>query len=153
MKRLRLVIILVSITTVLAACGRGPTDGPAGGGDGISGRVTAPRGVDVVGTVVLACPVINQRLDCSRAEGAEVGRNGSYSIDVQTGSYGVLAWKDENGDEDITAGDYLGIYSEDGQNAAVVRPPADGIDVEIQEAQAAVRQLELNLDALKTTKN
>lgn len=132
---------LILVAVLLAACGGNSPLG--GGGNGISGSVAAPRGGNVSGTQVLACPVANQRYDCGSndARDTEVDRNGSYSLDVSRGSYVILALKDANNSGELDEGDYLGFYTEGGDVVAV-SPPIDNVDIQMQVARAEMRELE-----------
>lgn len=95
-------------------------------GNSISGTVTLAGGGDVSGTAVIACP--NEA--CTDAAVAQADATGAYMLaDLQAGTYNVFAFKDVDGDQGLSNGDYLGIYSEDGQDFTAVTPPATGIDI------------------------
>ncbi len=105
-----------------------------GGGEGavISGTVTAPTLESVEGTLVVACSVNEaQELICGaqspsvRLTGGSSARFTLAGLAAGT-SYGILAWKDKNGDGAIDeAGDLVGI-------SEVVTAPAEGVSVILQ---------------------
>ena len=124
-------LLFALLLIFLVACGGGtsspitqpPQDPIQPGGNSIAGTLTAPAGGDITGTVALACAGEN----CA---GAITDASGNYSIDdLPPNSYEVIAWKDINQNQQIDIGDYVGIYTQDGQSATLVTPPASGIDM------------------------
>ena len=133
MKRRSLTPLLFSSLLVfLVACGGGNSSPivqppqnppPQEGGNSISGTLTAPAGGDITGTAVGACVGEN-------CIGAVTDASGNYSITgLAAGQYQIIAWKDVNGSGQVDVGDYAGIYTQDGQTAAFVTPPASGINM------------------------
>lgn len=105
-----------------------PTDPTAPTGSSISGTVTAPAGGDVSGTIVIACP--GGVCDDPSTATVPVDTTGSYTFADLTGTqYGILAWKDVDGNQTVSNGDYLGGYSADGQTVTLVEPPATDINI------------------------
>ena len=108
-----------------------PPTTPPGGGSGISGTVSSASG-DVANTAVLACPFTSSEPDCQSALSAVISQSGpsaAYSIDnTSTGQYAVIAVQDIEGDGNI---DYIGFYSQDGQNFTPVTPPASSVDIQL----------------------
>jgi len=98
---------------------------------------TPPAPPNVQDTVVVALFVAGNTIDLGLSEAVVVrqsGRVAPYSIpDLEPGDYLVIAWKDVNGDDDITPGDYLGAYTDPDGNLLLVRPTRSGIDVPLVE--------------------
>lgn len=97
----------------------------------ISGTVTAPTGGDVAGTKVYAC--YRNEPDCATFEAlvTQSGPSAAYRISgLPSGSYGVYALKDVDGDGDATAnGDYYGVYAPDPAQVTEVVPPVEGVNI------------------------
>ncbi|WP_245575140.1 S8 family serine peptidase [Meiothermus rufus] len=92
-----------------------------------------PPPPSVQGTAVVALFVAGNDIDASRSGVSIVSQAGlraPYSIpDLVPGDYVVIAWKDVDGDDEITPGDYLGGYTDASGNLLLVRPTRSGIDV------------------------
>jgi hypothetical protein len=107
-----------------------PATPPAAGT--ISGNVTVPSGVDVKGTIVLACYLVGtDSCDDKKSDGAVIAQSGSsaaYTItDLTPGDYVVLALKVTlNAKNEVQSIDYLGGY---GSDSTRVKPPASKIDI------------------------
>jgi serine protease len=116
---------------LLAGCGSQKT--PGGGGGTLSGMVSAPSGGDVVDTVVAACFPQGNSCDPNRSSSITVQQSGPSATftlpNLPSGQYYVIAAKDVNGSGALDAGDYYGVYTADGQNAAPVSPPQSGLSV------------------------
>ncbi|WP_257457045.1 hypothetical protein [Archangium lipolyticum] len=110
------------------------TGGGSGGGSSLSGKVTAPKGQDVKGTLVIACvPAGGGCGDPTySAQVAESGRSGSFSIqNVAPGSYQVIAWKDLNGNKEIDAADLVGAQTQNGAYAQVSPPASVNLELKL----------------------
>ncbi|MER3480314.1 MAG: hypothetical protein C4327_07475 [Meiothermus sp.] len=109
---------------VLAACG-----GPAS--KDIEGTLSAPGSLQ--GSLVLVCPANSN--DCSDGKELSVsatGRSAPYKVEgLEDLDYFVFAFKDIDGDGDLTPGDYFGYYGYP-NDLKGVRPPAKGIDIQMQ---------------------
>lgn len=57
--------------------------------------------------------------------------------DLSPGQYEVIAWKDRNGDDRPDSDDYYGVYSANGTDVTLVRPPTSGLNVQL-EASAGI---------------
>ena len=113
------------------------SDNGDGGGNGISGTLTAPQGGDVRGAVVEACFVANNQCDESSPNTQVVtitqsGSSASYNFSgLAAGQYAVFAGKDVNGNGSFgDAGDYAGCYG-DASGCYVITPPQTGVDVQL----------------------
>lgn len=119
-----------------------PTDPPTTG-SALAGTVTAPAGGDVSGTVVFAC-YNNDTENCflvsqdgvfsdgysGAALVGETGATGTYAINnLQAVQFSLIAAKDSNGDGQPNAGDYIGVYTADGQNVTLITPPQAGLAI------------------------
>ena len=124
---------------ILSACGgNSPTTpglpaGPQPGPNDLSGTVIAPAGGDVSGTLVIACSDAN----CTSPLGATVtqpGQSGPFLITAVPGvQYVLVAIKDANGNNNVEEpGDFIGVYTVDGTNAALVTPPAANLNIQLQ---------------------
>ena len=124
---------------VLAGCGNNspvnppitpPITPPVTGGS-ISGTVTAPAGGDITSTTVYACAQSDAQ--CASALSTTVDSAGAYSFTgLQAVPYAIAAIKDVDASNTLTNGDYLGVYSTDGTNPALVTPPAISINITLQ---------------------
>lgn len=101
----------------------------------IIGTVYAASGQDVSKAVVIACLVVNNDCDNAQSKAAAVNGNGSsgtYQIEgLSAASYLVIAWRDLNGSGNVDAGDEVGVYSQDGKTPALVKPPAQKVDLRL----------------------
>lgn len=98
---------------------------------GISGIVTAPAGGDITNTYIFACAQSDAQ--CASAQSTTVDTAGAYSFGgLQAEPYAVFAFKDVDANNDLSNGDYFGIYSADGTNPTLVTPPATGINITLQ---------------------
>ena len=103
-----------------------PTTNPPVEDGTISGTLTAPAGGAVEGTVVFTC----SDEACTNSAEVIVTPDGAYTLaNLQTVAYTIYAFKDVDGDQTLNNGDYIGRYSQDGQNLTPVTPPASGIDI------------------------
>ncbi|MBN1206010.1 MAG: hypothetical protein JXB05_13920 [Myxococcaceae bacterium] len=104
----------------------------------ISGKVSAPAGGDVDGTQVTACFVSNGQCAPGHASTRQVvvrgtGASGMFSFEGLTpGQYLLSAFKDLNGNTQADTGDYEGVYSTGGLEAAVVAPPLENANVPLR---------------------
>jgi hypothetical protein len=101
--------------------------GPASGN--ISGTITAPVGVIVNRSVVIAIPCSNSCTQLgTTAANAAAATDGTYTLlNVPGGQYVVAAGQDNNGNGKI---DHIGAYG--GSSASAVQPPASGINITMQ---------------------
>ncbi|QRO01545.1 hypothetical protein JRI60_22245 [Archangium violaceum] len=112
----------------------GPLAGGSSGGSSLSGKVTAPKGQDVKGTVIIAC--IPAGGGCGEptysAQVAESGRSGSFAIqNVAPGSYQIVAWKDLNGNKEIDSADLVGAQTQNGAYARVSPPASVNLELKM----------------------
>lgn len=133
MSKIKMVFAVLGIT--LVACGGG-----GGGGSGpknIEGTLSAPSGGSVRDSTIAACPVEGGRASCSDPRTKQVrvsasGRSTPYKLEgLEDASYWVLAVRDNDGDGQPSPGDYLGYYGYP-DDPKTVRPPARGIDIQMQ---------------------
>ncbi len=98
---------------------------------------TTPLEGDLSGTRILACFVLNDDCDPNRSRTLSIQTSGidaSYSIpELSSGNYVILAWKDNNDNNRVDAGDYFGFYSADGIGESLVSPPASDINFTVSE--------------------
>jgi hypothetical protein len=112
-----------------------PTPPPITVTGAISGQVSAPSGVDIKDTVVLACYLVGtDACDDMKTAGVAIQQSGSsaaYTIpDLAAGDYVVIAAKvtlDAAGE--VKTIDYLGGY---GSDSTRVQPPASNIDIALK---------------------
>jgi subtilisin family serine protease len=111
-----------------AECGAGLVNAPAAL-RALGAAPPPPVAGGLEGTLVLACPVVGDRGNCSdpRTRIVRLTTNAPESgyvvPDVRRGMpYAVAAWKDVNGNGNVDAGDLVGLYPRE------VVPPATGVD-------------------------
>jgi len=107
---------------------------------GLALRVgTAAPPPTVQGTAVFALYIAGNDIDLDKSAVVRVNQTGQsapYRIDdLAGGDYVVIAWKDLDGDEDITPGDYLGGYTNADGDLLLVRPTASNINVPLSVVQ------------------
>lgn len=125
-------VILALVTALLPA---GITFSQGGGA--ITGTVFAASGKDISNAVVIACFVANDTCDEKQSKVSPMNARGSsapYKLEGLTAAnaYLMIAWRDLNGSGEVDAGDELGVYSKDGKTPALVKPPAQKIDLRLQ---------------------
>ncbi|MER3555382.1 MAG: peptidase S8 [Meiothermus sp.] len=104
------------------------------------------------GTYVIACLYIGNNCDQVKSKIVQVKgqTSASYSFGgLAAGEYLLIGWKDSDRNEDISSGDYLGIYAEGGQ-AVLVRPGKSGLDFALQEVQGTGMLSDKVMRALKS---
>ena len=112
-----------------------PTSPPPATTGAISGVVSAPSGVDIKDTVVVACYLVGaDGCDSAKTAGVTIAQSGSsatYTIpNLVTGDYVVLALKVTlDSSNEIKTIDYLGGYGTDDTR---VKPPATKIDIALK---------------------
>jgi uncharacterized protein (DUF2141 family) len=95
----------------------------------LRGKVSAPAGGAVDGTQVTACFVSGGQCAPGHANTRQVivrgpGTSGTFTFEgLVPGQYILSAFKDLNGNSQADTGDFEGVYSEGGLEAAVVTPP------------------------------
>lgn len=120
--------------------GTAATGGGSGTGGGsaapfsISGTATAPSGVSITNSYVIACAWINDTCDDVKSGLVQLTASGSSSPylveNLESGHvYFVVLWKDVNGNQDIDAGDYFGTSVEQSGNARAFTEAATGANV------------------------
>ncbi|MDX2007272.1 MAG: S8 family serine peptidase [Meiothermus sp.] len=89
----------------------------------------------VQGTFVLACFYLGNDCDSVKSRITQAVGSGtlaSYGFtELAVGEYLMIAWKDSDGNEDINDGDFLGVYTQNG-NAALVRPGSRNLDIPME---------------------
>lgn len=92
----------------------------------LSLRVGTGTEASLQGALVVACFVTSGGCDPSRSKAIQVGQGGisaSYSIpDLTPGDYAVLGWKDNNQNDQVDLGDYLGGVIDNNGELLAVRP-------------------------------
>ncbi|WP_189009070.1 hypothetical protein [Deinococcus malanensis] len=103
-------------------------------GAAFSGSVEAPKGVDLKGTIVLACVFRNDTCD----DGGEMytitasGQKASFTIGgLGQGPYRVLAWKDVNKNDQFDDGDYMARLENTSGAALDVQAPRANITLKL----------------------
>jgi Carboxypeptidase regulatory-like domain len=99
----------------------------------ISGKVYAPAGEDIAGTVVWACFVQGSDCDASKSKSYEViesGDSASFTLEGLTrDAFLLFASKDTNAnDVDFEDGDFYALYGADGN----VTPPARDLELQLE---------------------
>jgi len=102
---------------------------------------TPPPPPTVQGTAVFALYFAGNDIDLNKSAVVSVSQTGQtapYQIgNLAGGEYFVVAWKDLDGDEDITPGDYIGGYTNADGDLLLVRPTANNIRVPLTVVQGA----------------
>lgn len=102
----------------------------------------------LAGTLVLACYYIGN--DCDQLKSQVVRINSGvtstrYSFkNLEAGRYLIIAWKDSNNNDELDSGDWLGVYTENG-NMVLVEPPRNDLSFNVdlvQDLGAARARLE-----------
>lgn len=105
-----------------------PTNPSTPTGSTIAGTVTVTPAGDVSGTVIIAC----SDEACATPVVAQATSTGTYSLaDLQAVPYTLVAFKDVDNNQDLSNGDYIGVYTQDGENLTPVTPPATGVNIEM----------------------
>jgi hypothetical protein len=104
----------------------------------ISGKVYAPVGQDIAGTIVVACFVAGSDCDESKTKTFEIlesGNSASFTLDGLTrDQYLLFASKDTNANNiDFDDGDFYALYGADGN----VTPPARNVELKLEILGAA----------------
>jgi len=128
--------------------GGGPTPPPGGGtpppsgGGSVSGTVALGQTIaqgTVQGSYVFALYYVQETdsFDESKSKWIQVqqgGRQAAYSVGgLQSGYYVLLAWKDVDGDREVSYNDYLGIYTDSNGNV-LVTPGRSGVNITMEVA-------------------
>ncbi|WP_257454463.1 DUF2141 domain-containing protein [Archangium lipolyticum] len=136
MRRFFQLLACAGLTLSLSGCPEKPEPDPSS--LYIRGTVSAPAGVSLQGTQVVACFVINNgcSLDSSNTKQLVLQTSGSsfaYSFDgLAAGTYHVLAAQDVNDNGEFDDGDYSGLYTNGGSQAVTVTPPVLGVNITMQ---------------------
>jgi serine protease len=100
----------------------------------------------VQGTMVFALFIAGNDIDVNRSKVVEItqtGQTAPYQIDdLERGEYIVVAWKDVDGNRDVTPGDYIGGFTNPAGDLLLVRPTANNINVTLTVVQGG-RDLKL----------
>jgi hypothetical protein len=100
----------------------------------ISGTVFARQGSSVQGAAVIACLLKNDTCDDAGSGSVQVKGSGSSAKYQLTGlaadEFVMLAWRDLNSNNDLDAGDEVGVYQKSGK-ATQVKAPAQNIDIRL----------------------
>lgn len=90
------------------------------------------------GTLVLACYYLGNDCDQIRSRVIAIQSNVSSTSyrfrDLEAGRYLLLAWKDINQNEELDSGDWLGIYTENG-DLVLVEPPRSELSFSVELVQ------------------
>lgn len=99
----------------------------------ISGSVTLPAGMTASAVHVFACPVDSEcDSDDVRFASLSVRGTAAYRLeDVRPGAYEVFAWVDENGNEEVDAGDLLGTFGSGLFKPSQVAAGTTGADISL----------------------
>jgi len=107
------------------------------------------------GAYVIACFYLGNDCDQIKSRIIQVKgqTSGPYSFgDLAAGDYLLFGWKDLDGDKDVSAGDYLGAYVENGQ-IALVRPSKSGLNFALEEVQGTGMLLDRVQHALRSLRS
>ena len=91
----------------------------------LSGTLSAPTGASLQGTTLVACHIVSNECvsGSSKTRGVTfttTAQSSNFSLSVEPADYGLLAYKDVNGDGTLGAGDYSGCYST-GTGCTIIR--------------------------------
>jgi|UniRef100_A0A7C3HIJ0 serine protease len=90
------------------------------------------------GTVVVACYYIGNDCDQLRSQALVINSNITstrYSFkNLEAGRYLIIAWKDSNNNDELDSGDWLGVYTENG-NLVLVQPPRSDLSFNVDLVQ------------------
>jgi hypothetical protein len=106
----------------------------------VSGTLAAVAGTDLSGTYVIGCAWVNG--ECGDAtvdvQIGAAGSSASYTLtDLQAGlTYYVLAWKDLDGDQQVSDGDLIGAALDEAGNVRAFTEGASGATLPVTPKQA-----------------
>ncbi|WP_224998698.1 hypothetical protein [Cesiribacter sp. SM1] len=107
---------------------------PAPDADVISGTVTAASGQTVADTYVLAC--FNNDCDDNRTKFVQLEQSqqsAAFEIkELAAGKYGIIAWKDNNANLEVDAGDAFDFLSDNGSQPKLVAPPLEHVALQLK---------------------
>jgi hypothetical protein len=128
-RSLTLVGILVAFSTLCSS-----VMVSAQGNLSISGTVFARSGSSVQGAAVIACLLKNDACDDTGSGLVQVKGSGASAKYQLTGlaadEFVMLAWRDLNSNQNLDAGDEVGVYQKSGK-ATQVKAPAQNIDIRL----------------------
>ncbi|HEX2865058.1 MAG TPA: hypothetical protein VHN99_10855 [Deinococcales bacterium] len=141
---MKALLLALPLAAALTACPSATTGGNGGGGNGggnngglsISGTLNLTGSGSLGDMYVLACPASGDcgSADAKVAQTSSSGKTASFTVSgLSNQKYQVFAWGDKNGNQDIDAGDLLGMYTDDGQNPKLVTPPASGLAIAVEQ--------------------
>lgn len=102
-------------------------------GNKLSGTVKAIAGETVAGTYVMAC--FNNDCEDERTKYVQLSQeqaNAPFEItDLAAGKYSVVAWKDNNANQELDAGDGLGMVSTNGEDPDLITPTKEDLVLQL----------------------
>lgn len=121
---------------------------PAAAQHAVRGTVYAPPGDEVHGTLVVACHAPSGACDSGSPRSRAVridtlGPSAPFVLhDLAREPYMIVALRDVNEDGREDGGDWSGHYTLDGDRAALLTPPAEGVVVRMRRGAPAPGELE-----------
>lgn len=130
---------------VLRFTGELPYDVTSRSGGDLTGKLlTEDSSMKLAGTYLLACPVddgctyfatvTEEAVQQKPSSDARMEPMATYAAPfvfpaLPGEKFYLYAWKDNDNDGEVTSGDYLGIYTEDGETEGELVPPKSGLEI------------------------
>ncbi len=117
------------------------TPSGSSGGLAFSGTVKAFSGSSLDGTIVLAGVWENGKYNEGKSKAVKPGANGKFSIaGLEKISYVLFAWRDVDGDSDVSAGDEVAPFKPGGK-FALATPPLANISLQFEQGDSSLDAL------------
>jgi hypothetical protein len=117
------------------------TPATSSGGLALSGTVKALSGSSLDNAIVLAGVWEDGKYNQDKSKGVKVGANGKFSVTgLEKIPYVLFAWRDVDGDSDVSAGDEVAPFKPDNK-FALVTPPLSNISLQFEQGDSSLDAL------------
>jgi hypothetical protein len=117
------------------------TPSTSSGGLALSGTVKALAGSSLDDAIVLAGVWENGKYNQEKSKGAKVGANGKFSVTgLEKIPYVLFAWRDVDGDSDVSKGDEVAPFKPGGK-FALATPPLSNISLQFEQGDSSLDAL------------
>jgi uncharacterized membrane protein YgcG len=117
------------------------TPATSSGGLALSGTVKALAGSSLDDAIVLAGVWENGKYNQDKSKGVKVGANGKFSVTgLEKIPYVLFAWRDLDGDSDISKGDEVAPFKP-GNKFALATPPLSNISLQFEQGDSSLDAL------------
>jgi uncharacterized membrane protein YgcG len=117
------------------------TNPPANTGLALSGSLKALSGSSLDGAIVIAGVWENGKYNQDKSKALKPGPNGKFSITgLEKRPYVLFAWRDLDGDQDITAGDEVAPFKPGGK-FVLATPPLANITLQFEQGDSSLDAL------------